>query len=197
MDPHSYGYNHAIPDDQYMTGEEIVKTLVDIVANNGNFLLDIGPKGDGAIPAIMQTNLRDVGAWIRAHGEAIYGTTYWSVTAGADPWRYTATADAFYVHHIGRPEGKVPTIPDPVPFLPGDCVTAVGGAAGGTKVGSTWTDPGTLKLVLPQSVLVGTSTSGHSRLSMCDEAGVFFFFFFDNSSFPFMMRILSTRVIMV
>lgn len=154
MDPYSYGYNHVTPDDQYMTGGEIVHTLVDIVANNGNFLLDIGPKGDGAIPAIMQTNLRDAGAWIRAHGEAIYDTTYWSVTAGADPWRYTATADAFYIHHFGKPE-EVLQMADPVPFLPGDWVTAVGGAAHGTEVAATWDGPGTLRLTLPKSVVEG------------------------------------------
>lgn len=154
MDPHSYGYNHVIPADEYMTGEAIVLTLVDIVANNGNFLLDIGPAGDGSIPAIMQTNLRDAGTWIRAHAESLFGSGYWPVTAGADPFRYTTTADAFYVHHLGRP-GTVVEIPDPVPFVPGDKVTVVGGAAHGTEVGHTWTGPGTLKLTVPESVLDG------------------------------------------
>ena len=154
MDPHSYGYNHVTPDNEYMTGEAIVTTLVDIVANNGNFLLDIGPRGDGSIPEIMQTNLRDAGAWIRGHAEAVYDTTYWPVTAGADPFRYVMTADAFYIHHTGKPS-RVLAVPDPVPFLPGDRVTAVGGDADGAPVGYTWTGAGTLRLVLPESVIEG------------------------------------------
>lgn len=154
MDPHSYGYNHVTPDNEYMTGEAIVTSLIDIVANNGNFLLDIGPRGDGSIAEIMQTNLRDAGAWIRARGEAIFDTTYWSVTAGADPFRYTMTEYAFYIHHIGQPP-RVLAIPDPVPFLPGDRVTALGGTANGTPVGFTWTGIGTLKLVLPDAVITG------------------------------------------
>ncbi|KAM3541185.1 hypothetical protein ARSEF1564_005876 [Beauveria bassiana] len=154
MDPYSYGYNHVTPDDQYMTGEEIVKTLIDIVANNGNFLLDIGPAGDGSIPAIMQKGLRDAGAWIRGHNEAIFNTTYWSVTAGADPLRYTATADAFYIHHVGKPGGVV-DIPDPVPYLPGDRVKVVGGTADGSEIRTKWTGPGTLRLVLPDDVVEG------------------------------------------
>lgn len=154
MDPHSYGYNQVTPDNEYMTGEAIVTSLIDIVANNGNFLLDIGPRGDGSIAEIMQTNLRDAGAWIRARSEAIFDTTYWSVTAGADPFRYTMTEDAFYVHHIGQPP-RVLVIPDPVPLLPGDRVTALGGTASGTPVGFTWTGIGTLSLALPDVVIEG------------------------------------------
>ncbi|KAL3952492.1 hypothetical protein ACCO45_012435 [Purpureocillium lilacinum] len=80
MDPHSYGYNYQTPDDKYLTGENITRTLVDIVSKNGNFLLDIGPAHDGSIPEIMQKGLRDAGRWIKGHGEAIFNTRYWKVT---------------------------------------------------------------------------------------------------------------------
>lgn len=154
MDPYSYGYNHVTPDNEYMTGETIVKTLTDIVANNGNFLLDIGPRGDGSIAEIMQTNLRDAGAWIHAHAESIYDTTYWPVTPGADLFRYTMTEDAFYIHHFGKPP-RVLAIPDAVPFMPGDVVTTLGGKWNGSVVGYTWAGLGSLKLILPQSVIDG------------------------------------------
>lgn len=126
LDPYSYGYNAATPDDQYMTAEEIIHTLVDIVSKNGNFLLDIGPKADGTIPAIMERRLREAGAWLKVNGEAIYGTTYWSRMAQlGEDLRFTVKPDAFYIHSLAEP-GATLTVAAPVPVREGDKVTMLG-----------------------------------------------------------------------
>ena len=127
LDPRSYGYNRATPDDAYMTAEEVVHSLVDIVSKNGNFLLDIGPRADGTIPEIMQTRLRETGAWLAVNGEAIYDTTYWSRMAQlGDDLRFTVRPDkAFYIHSLTRPGAKL-TVEAPVPVRGGDKVTMLG-----------------------------------------------------------------------
>jgi alpha-L-fucosidase len=53
-----------------------VLVLVDLVSRGGNFLLDIGPTGDGRIPVIMQQRLVEIGDWLKVNGEAIYGTRF-------------------------------------------------------------------------------------------------------------------------
>ncbi len=70
----SWGYitNHIYKD----TGE-LVDELVDIVSKNGTMLLNIGPKADGTIPDREQQMLREIGAWLKINGEAIYGTRPW------------------------------------------------------------------------------------------------------------------------
>ena len=127
LDPFSYGYNSATPDDSYMTAEEVVHSLVDIVSKNGNFLLDIGPRADGTIPQVMQTRLRETGAWLKVNGEAIYDTTYWSRMAQlGDDLRFTVRPDqAFYIHSLTRPGAKL-TVEAPVPIRGGDKVTMLG-----------------------------------------------------------------------
>ncbi|MGW5459011.1 alpha-L-fucosidase [Streptomyces sp. NPDC003996] len=127
LDPHSYGYNRATPDDAYMTAEEVVHSLVDIVSKNGNFLLDIGPRADGTIPEIMQTRLRETGQWLKVNGEAIYDTTYWSRMAQlGEDLRFTVRPDeAFYIHSLTRPGPKL-IVDAPVPVRPGDKVTMLG-----------------------------------------------------------------------
>lgn len=154
MDPHSYGYNKVTPDDEYLTGHDIVKSLIDIVSNNGNFLLDIGPDGEGAIPQIMQKGLLDAGKWIKAHSESIFNTRYWPTTAGKDPFRYTTTSDAFYIHYVATPPKDL-AIPDPVPFLPGDKVTVLGGSKNGSPVKTTWDGIGKLTLHLTDDIIAG------------------------------------------
>ncbi|WP_372665510.1 alpha-L-fucosidase [Amycolatopsis kentuckyensis] len=126
LDPFSYGYNRATPDDRYMTAEEVVRTLVDIVSKNGNFLLDIGPDFDGTIPDVMQKHLRDAGAWLKVNGEAIYGTTYWSRMAQLGDLRFTVKQnEAFYVHSLVAPGSRL-VVDAPVPIRAGDRVTLLG-----------------------------------------------------------------------
>lgn len=127
LDPFSYGYNRATPDDAYMTAEEVVRSLVDIVSKNGNFLLDIGPRADGTIPEIMQTRLRETGRWLRVNGEAVYDTTYWSRMAQlGEDLRFTVRPDeAFYIHSLAEP-GATLTVEAPVPVRGGDRVTLLG-----------------------------------------------------------------------
>jgi alpha-L-fucosidase len=151
MDPHSFGYNSAIPDDQYMNATTLIRMLVDIVSKNGNFLLDVGPRADGTIPQIMAANLREAGKWIKAHSESLFDTTYWPDGPGDGDFRYTTTGDAFYIHILNEPAGTI-TIPDPIPYLKTDNVTVVGGSKNGSAVQAGLNSDGRLMLTLPKNI---------------------------------------------
>jgi alpha-L-fucosidase len=52
--------------------EHIVK-LVEVVSRGGNYILNIGPRGDGSVVEFEADVLRGVGRWLSVNGEAIYG----------------------------------------------------------------------------------------------------------------------------
>lgn len=64
----------------------LLHILIDIVSKNGNFLLNISPTADGIIPDAQQKSLLEMGTWLRANGEAIYGTRPF-ITYGEGPKR--------------------------------------------------------------------------------------------------------------
>ncbi|OTB12539.1 glycoside hydrolase family 29 protein [Daldinia sp. EC12] len=160
LDPYSYGYNRATPEDAYMNASSVIRTLVDIVSKNGNLLLDIGPKADGTLVQAEVDSLLEAGRWIRSHGEAIFNTTYWFVQSqiqdGPDV-RFTQTDDAFYVLFLERPVLQNSTIDiiAPVPVLQGDGVSLLA-VEGGDNL--TWSVTGhgsetTLRIEVTEALL--------------------------------------------
>lgn len=65
----------------YKTSKELLQNLVDVVAKNGNLLLNIGPKADGTIPEQDQDILTEIGDWLVVNGEAIYQSRPWRVSS--------------------------------------------------------------------------------------------------------------------
>ena len=68
-----WGYNAA--DKNFKSSKELIQMLVDIASKGGNFLLNVGPRADGTFPQESIDRLRDMGAWMKVNGDAIYGTT--------------------------------------------------------------------------------------------------------------------------
>lgn len=63
-----------VPGDTYKPSNELVHMLIKIISRGGNFLLNIGPSPEGDFSDTAYSRLKDIGAWMKVHGEAVYGT---------------------------------------------------------------------------------------------------------------------------
>jgi alpha-L-fucosidase len=69
----SWGYHR---DEQtWRSSEELIRTLIDMVAKGGNLLLNVGPTARGEFDHRALARLGDMGGWMRRHNRAIYGCT--------------------------------------------------------------------------------------------------------------------------
>ena len=91
----SWGFNKN--DGSYKSTKALVHLLVKSAGYDANFLLNIGPRPDGTIQPEFVKRLAEVGDWLKAKGETIYGTRGGPVAPR--PWGVTTIkGDRLFVH---------------------------------------------------------------------------------------------------
>src|ERR1035437_7176750 len=90
-------------DEKWKPATTVIHNLVDIVSKGGNYLLNVGPTGAGVIPQGGVNDLRDVGAWMKVNGEAIYGTTVSPLKTQPAWGRVTKKGGKLYLHVFDWP----------------------------------------------------------------------------------------------
>ena len=85
--------------DRYRSAEHVVHKLISIVANNGNMLLNVAPKGDGTIDEKQRKIVRGIGTWLKVNGKAIFATRPWK-KAKEGEFRFTRSKDSQTLYAI-------------------------------------------------------------------------------------------------
>jgi len=119
----TWGFNRH--DHKWKSDETIIRNLVDIASKGGNYLLNIGPTGDGSIPKETESTFAALGKWMAVNAESIRGTTASPAATPGFDGRLTQKGRVTYVHVFKRPEnGRVS-----VPFKVAKAVLLAGGQA--------------------------------------------------------------------
>lgn len=66
----NWGYHEG--DQNWKSPAEIITMLAKVAQSRGNLLLNVGPDGDGRLPAESIKILRSVGEWLKVNGECIW-----------------------------------------------------------------------------------------------------------------------------
>lgn len=67
-------WGYKLIDTNYKDTPTLIRYLVRTAGMGANLLLNIGPQPDGSLPATALERLHDIGQWLAANGETIYGT---------------------------------------------------------------------------------------------------------------------------
>ncbi|TWU35037.1 alpha-L-fucosidase [Novipirellula artificiosorum] len=81
VDTTNDSWAYAWYDEYWKSPKEILKRLIACVGRGGTYMLNIGPRGDGAVPERAKETLRHSGHWIQRYPQVVYA-------AQASPWQH-------------------------------------------------------------------------------------------------------------
>lgn len=105
----SWGYNAS--DSIFKSPVALLQELIKVVSRDGNYLLNIGPKGDGSLPVQYWPILKYIGSWIDKNGESVYGCTRSPFSKESEMVYYTKKPDRLYAHIFSWPTEKQLIVP--------------------------------------------------------------------------------------
>ncbi len=100
-------------DFNYQSPLSIIEHLCACRRVGANYLINIGPRGQGAIEPIQRELMHILGRWMKLYGEAIYEGRPYPATCEAFPKNFVLRGDGclyFFIHDLGKQGNKNVTV---------------------------------------------------------------------------------------
>jgi alpha-L-fucosidase len=89
-------WGYSMGDTNYKSTVQLLRTLRMCAIQGGNFLLNVGPYADGTIPYEQARRLREIGEWLRVHGQSFFGARFYP--AGHCEWGGYCSFDGEFLY---------------------------------------------------------------------------------------------------
>jgi alpha-L-fucosidase len=96
-------WGYVAVDQNWKTATKLIQNLADCASKGGNYLLNVGPTGEGEIPAESLVRLAEIGKWMNVNGEAIKQTQGGPFTKPFSWGRITQRGNDVYLIIFERP----------------------------------------------------------------------------------------------
>ena len=105
-------WGYRIGEREFRSPGEVCAMICRCASKDSNLLMNIGPDGSGRLPARAVEVMAEVGRWMRANGEAIYGTRGLGLAKNADGSETgrTTKGGVVYVITIPKDPGAFPVV---------------------------------------------------------------------------------------
>lgn len=101
----TWGFNKD--DKNWKDSGDIIRLLLKIISRGGNYLLNIGPDGNGEVPKESIRILSEVGAYVKENAEAIYATRSVGIYPYDLEWAQLTRKDYQLFVHVLQPRVRI------------------------------------------------------------------------------------------
>ncbi|MBP3965403.1 alpha-L-fucosidase [Paenibacillus lignilyticus] len=144
-------------EDKYKSARQLVHILMEVVAKGGNLALNVGPQPDGRLPKGAVKSMKDLGAWMKVYGEAVYGTRICAPYYTGD-CAFTRKGDTVYCTYLYANENSPVSGQIRIPYT--EAVTGIELVDTGESVFYTRDQEGII-VHLPENQLNGAAPIAH------------------------------------
>ncbi len=134
-------------EDDYKSTRELIHLLIEVISKGGNLALNVAAQPDGRLPRGAIKRMKEMGAWLQVHGEAVYGTRMCAPYI-AENTAFTKKAESVYCFYMYENEYSPVHQEIFIPYT--EKVNSIEMVDGSRKVDFTQMEKG-LTITLPES----------------------------------------------
>ncbi|MBW8869620.1 MAG: alpha-L-fucosidase, partial [Acidobacteriales bacterium] len=172
----AWGYSSGA-EGNYRSASNLLAELVQVISRDGNYLLNIGPKGDGSMTPGSTNILGQLAPWMNVYGESVHGTTRSPFGNSEPTWGYyTKRPGKLYAHVLTWPGTQlaIPALTNTITrvYLLNDTNTSLSYADNGAGISITL--PASAPNAMDSVVAIemnGVPIPAVSSLALCSSGG--------------------------